>query len=50
MNAREFILETLAIALGSLLAFAIVGYVTKRYAAASLEDARRNNLLARLLL
>lgn len=50
MNARDFILAALATALGSLIAFAIVGAVAKQYADASLADAKKTNLLAKWLL
>ena len=46
-NVRAFILAALAGTLGLLIAFAVVGVATERYATASLADARKKNIWAK---
>jgi hypothetical protein len=50
VTARDFILAALATAIGSLIAFAVVGAVAKKYADSSLAEAKQTNLLAKLFL
>ncbi len=50
MTWKAFILAALATAIGSLIAVAVSAAVARKYAAASMADAKRNNPLARLLL
>ena len=50
MTWRAFILAALATAIGSLIAFAVTAAIAKKYADASMADAKAKNPIARLLL